>query len=274
MIGRQDRQFPGGCFWELALILNPAGFADIQARDHTVMSESSIMTAIALRQGHMRSIAGTTIFSMDLAVTTKMKVRMNKWTILVLFSTVLPLLADSNSVFEAQFDGIVGDRLDLRFFHDGPYCPDIYSRKAGAERMLTAFSSMSNNVDEAVSMIPSVLTNDVRRNAFLSMAGHSGTNVFFRVWEALLDIAETNAVAASPALIDDFRCAATTPLYEYATFHFDLPVCQVLLARTRDLFSTNDPRHIFLVDVISGEEKRRSTEYYLTSGEGLPWFAQ
>ena len=178
------------------------------------------------------------------------------------------------SRFLRQFDGIVGDRLDLRFFHDGPYCPDIYSRKAGEERMLTAFSSMSNNVDEAVSMIPSVLTNDVRRNAFLSMAGHSGTNVFFRVWEALLDIAETNAVAASPALIDDFRCAATTPLYEYATFHFDLPVCQVLLARTRDLFSTNDPRHLFLVDVISGEEKRRSTEYYLTSGEGLPWFAQ
>lgn len=199
---------------------------------------------------------------------------MNKWTILMLFATVLPLTADSNTAFKVQFDGIIEDRLDVRFFQDGPYCPDIYSRKSGAERMLAAFSSMSNSMDEAVSMIPSVLTNDVRRKAFLSMAGHSGTNVFFRVWAALLDIAETNAVAASPALIDDFRCAATTPLYEYATFHFDLPVCQVLLARTRDLFPTNDPRHLFLVDVISGEEKRRSIEYYLTTGEGLPWFVR
>lgn len=143
-----------------------------------------------------------------------------------------------------------------------------------SEMVRSTISAMSNCVEQAVSMIPEIITNGLHREIFLHMSGYAGTNVFFRIWDELLDISETNSSAFTPAMVDEFRSAATTPLYEYVTFHYDLPVCQTLLSRTRDLFPTNDPRHSFLVDVISGEEKRRSVDYYLDSGEGLPVFAE
>ena len=139
--------------------------------------------------------------------------------------------------------------------------------------MRTAFSSMSNHVDEAVAMLPVVLTNDFQRELFLHMTGHAGTNAFFRVWDGLLGIAETNAVLCPPTLIDNYWSQGTTPLDQYVIFFYDLPVCQSLLMRTRNLLPEGTERRSYLDSVLSGAAATESRAYLIDSGEGLPPFA-
>ncbi len=199
---------------------------------------------------------------------------MKQLTFLFFVAMAISAPAENADGFAAHFNAIVDDRLYIRFFQDGPYCSDIYTRKAGAERMLTAFASMSNNVDEAVSMLPIVLTNDVRRNAFLTMAGHSGTNVFLRVWDGLLDIAETNGVAVSPETVDDYCLGVATPLDCYVVFFHAVPEVHGLLERTRDLFPSNSQKRAWYDRTLSGAVEAEFRDYLIDSGEGLPWFAQ
>lgn len=138
----------------------------------------------------------------------------------------------------------------------------------------SVISSMSNQVDEAVSMIPEVITNGLQRELFFHMAGHAGTNVFLRVWDDLLDIAETNAVAIPPATIDSFCTAGTTPLDCYVVFFHEISEIHLLLERTRDLFPSNSQRRVWYERTLSGAVESEMRTYLIDSGEGLPWFAQ
>ena len=183
-------------------------------------------------------------------------------------------LADGETNFTAHFESVVERRLDVDFFQDGPYFPFVYSGTDDANRMLETIHSMSNHLDEALSMLPIVLTNDVRRNAFLTMAGHAGTNVFLRVWDGLLDIAETNGVAVSPETVDDYCLAATTPLDCYIVFFHAVPEVHGLLERTRDLFPSNSQKRAWYDRTLSGAVEAEFRDYLIDSGEGLPWFAQ
>lgn len=183
-------------------------------------------------------------------------------------------LADGETNFTAHFNSVVERRLDVDFFQDGPYFPFVYSGTDDANRMLETIHSMSNHLDEALTMLPIVLTNDCRRNAFLTMAGHAGTNAFFRVWNELLDIAETNGVTVSPEMVDDYCLAASTPLDCYIVFFHAVPEVHGLLERTRDLFPSNSQRRAWYDRTLSGEVESEIRTYLIDSGEGLPWFAQ
>ena len=199
---------------------------------------------------------------------------MKQLAFLFFVAMTISVSAENNDGIASHFTEIVDDRLDIRFFQDGPYCPDIYARGGDATRMLEAFSSMSNNVEEALSMLPTVLTNDIQRNAFLTMSAHSGTNVFLRVWDKLLDVAETNVVIVPPATVDSFCLAGTTPLDCYVVFFYADPQVHVLLERTRDLFPSNSQKRGWYDRTLSGEVESEMRTYLIDSGEGLPWFAQ
>ena len=203
-------------------------------------------------------------------------------TVIAIFTLILTSVsafADESMVFRPLFMRIATNSAEFGMYENsirewGLENGSWRRNPEQSEMVRSTISAMSNCIEQAVCMIPEVITNGLCREIFLHMSGYAGTNVFFRIWDELLDISETNSSAFTPAMIDDFWSGATTPLYEYVTFHYDLPVCQTLLSRTRDLFPTNDPRHSFLVNVISGEEKRRSIDYYLNSGEELPVFAE
>lgn len=140
--------------------------------------------------------------------------------------------------------------------------------------VFSAISAMSNHVEEAVSMIPDVVTNGTQREIFFHMAGYAGTNAFLRIWDGCLSLCETNPAACPRSVIEGFWNASTTPLEYYAIFFHDLPVCRSLLTRTRDLFPPNVPRHSFFGEVLSGAKKAELGDYLRDSGEGLPWFVQ
>lgn len=140
--------------------------------------------------------------------------------------------------------------------------------------MLAAISAMSNHVEAAVSMIPEVVTNGIQRELFLHMAGYAGTNAFLCIWDGCLNICETNPVSCPPSIIEGFWNAPTTPLEHYSIFYHNLPICQSLLTRTRDLFPTNAPNYSFFGEVLSGAKETELRDYLIGSGEGLPWFAQ
>lgn len=142
------------------------------------------------------------------------------------------------------------------------------------EIVFSVLSDMSNRVDEAVSMISEVVTNGVQKEILLHMAGHAGTNAFLRVWDGLLDIAETNIVAVSPETVDDYCLASTTPLDCYVVFFHDEPSVHTLLERTRDLFPSNSQKRGWYDRALSGEVESEMRTYLIDSGEGLPWFAQ
>ena len=200
--------------------------------------------------------------------------RMKTLPILLLSLLLCLSFADGETNFASRFEVIISRRLDVDFFQDGPYYPFVYSGTDDANYLLETIHSMSNNVEEAVIMLPTVLTNEVQRNAFLTMAGHAGTNVFLRVWDELLDIAETNAVAVPPATIDSFCTAGTTPLDCYVVFFHEIPEIHLLLERTRDLFPSNSQRWVWYDRTQSGAVESEMRTYLIDSGEGLPWFAQ
>lgn len=144
----------------------------------------------------------------------------------------------------------------------------------GTNQVQAAIVSMSNCVEEATAMIPSVLTNDLSREVFLAMAGHAGTNVFLRVWGRLLDVAETNTVAVSPDQVHRFQFGAATPLANFAVFRYNDPAVSSLVTRTQALFPTNSQTRAWYETVLSGAAGDSLREYYSDVGQTLPWFAQ
>lgn len=183
-------------------------------------------------------------------------------------------LSDDTPSFDELFSNVVNRRLDLCFFQDAPYNPSDYQLTTTNAPVWAAISVMSNRVGDAVAHLPSILTNDLQRDAFLLMAGHAGTNAFFQVWNGLLDIAETNNVAVSPETIDSFCLAATTPLDCYVVFFHAEPSVHSLLERTRDLFPTNSEKRTWYDRTLSGAVETELRTYLMDSGTGLPWFAQ
>ena len=185
-------------------------------------------------------------------------------------TTLIPAKAENEAPFRLLFDAVVEERLDLDFFHDCPYAPSLYVRTPANAQMWNAIDSMSNHVGDAVSILPDIVTNDLRRNIFLNMAGHAGTNAFLRVWEGLLDIAETNAITVSPQQIDDFNSAAASPLENFPVFFYDIPTVQSLLTRTRNLFPSQSEEWDWYNKTITGVTKAEFLLYAEESGEGLP----
>ena len=175
--------------------------------------------------------------------------------------------------FGMVFDDIIEHRHDIGFFHDAPYNPTDYSSSNTNTPMWNAISAISNHVDEAIAMVPSFATNALRRDVFLHMAGHAGTNAFLHVWECLIDIAETNSAIVSPEEIDRFRSGVTTPLEGYAVFHYDAPTIRSLLVRTRNLFPTNGVMWMRYEEILSGSAKAETLTYADESGSGLPFGA-
>lgn len=188
---------------------------------------------------------------------------------------VLPLLAqaDEAPTFGVAFGHVLEHRLHVGFFQDAPYDPADYPFSNATAPMWNAIGAMSNHVEEAIAMIPSVVTNDLQRDLFLHMAGHAGTNAFLRVWEGLLDIAETNPIVVLPELVDSFNSGATTPMEGYVVFHYDMPEIQSLLVRTRNLFSTNSAARVRYDETISGATREAALSYAAESGAGLPFGA-
>lgn len=188
--------------------------------------------------------------------------------------TILPFLAQAGgeATFQPLFDSVVENRLYPTILRDAPGDWLFQLDTASTNQMCQALAALSNHVDEAVAMLPTVLTNDVRREVFFKMSGYAGTNVLFQVWNGLLEIAETNAVLCPATYVEWFWDAPTTPLEDYVLFRYDLPISQSLLARTRNLFSSGSDSYRFLNGVLSGDERSRKIEFLTDSGETLPPF--
>ena len=182
--------------------------------------------------------------------------------------------SDMMPVFRPLFDSIISNHREMRLFAGDIHEWGFYDDVVAKGQMQTAFAALSNHVEEAVAMLPTVLTNDLQREVFLHMTGYAGTNAFFQVWDGLLDIAETNAVLCPPILIDDYWGQGTTPLDQYVIFFYELPVCQSLLMRTRNLIPEGTERRSYLDTVLSGAAATESRAYLIDSGEGLPPFLQ
>ena len=179
----------------------------------------------------------------------------------------------AESVFQPQFDSIIENQLYARLLSDGPGDWGFQLDTASTNQMIQALVAMSNHVDEAVAMLPTVLTNDLRREVFFNMAGYAGTNTLFQLWNGLLDIAETNATLCPASNVEWFWAASTTPLEDYVVFNYNISISQSLLTRTRNLFSPASDAYQFLNTVLSGEERERKRAYLIDSGERLPPFA-
>ena len=207
---------------------------------------------------------------LSLPTTTKASFNMKRKLIVLFLATIISSKAEKEAPFRLLFDAVVEERLDLAFFHDCPYAPSLYLRTPANAQMWNAIDSMSNHVDDAVLILPYIVTNDLRRNIFLNMAGHAGTNAFLRVWDGVLDMAETNALAVSPQQIDDFNSAAASPLENYPVFFYDLPMVQSLLTRTRNLFPSQSEEWDWYNKTLTGVTKAEFLIYAEESGEGLP----
>ncbi len=199
---------------------------------------------------------------------------MKRFLLSLLFLPAMFAVADGTPDFSVLFEDVVESRLDVGFFQDAPYNPADYPNTPTNALVRDAITAMSNHVDSAIAMIPSVVTNNLRRNVFLLMAGHAGTNAFLRVWDAILCIAETNSAIVSPNQVNLFSSGATTPLEGYVVFHYDDPSVQALLGRTRNLFPTNTAMRIWYDETISGTTKVESLLYATESGNGLPFGAR
>ena len=200
---------------------------------------------------------------------------MKKTISLLLCLFVFLLKADEPAVFRPMFETFMEHRWYVRAFPDAPFIPEVFSNAVvKIPQIMETIQAMSNHVDEAVAMLPTVLTNDLQREVFFDMAGYAGTNAFFRVWEGLLDIAETNAVICPATLVDTYWDQGTTPLDQYVIFFYNIPISQTLLTRTRNLFPEESDRKTFLNNVISGQEAVESRAYYIDSGLGLPAYLQ
>lgn len=180
----------------------------------------------------------------------------------------------ADSIFQPLFNSVVENRLYSRFLMDGPGNWSFQLDTASTDPVFQTLVAMSNHVDEAVAMLPTVLTNDLRREIFFKMSGYAGTNVLFRVWDGLLDIAETNSTLCSASYVEWFWAAPTTPLEDYVLFRYNLPESQNLLTRTRNLFPTGSESYLFLNGVLSGDERSSKISFLNDSGEALPPFAQ
>ena len=192
--------------------------------------------------------------------------------VIAILATITTSIAQND--FPAAFGHLVENRENLWLFTDVLQERGFTWRNLQEDAVQAAFSSMSNHVDEAVAMLPVVLTNDFQRELFLHMPGHAGTNALLRIWDSLLNISETNSVLCPPVLVDSFWCQRTTPLDQYVIFFYDLPVCQSLLIRTRNLLPEGTERRSYLDSVLSGAAATESRAYFIDSGEGLPPFLQ
>ena len=193
---------------------------------------------------------------------------------LLLCLFVFLLKADEPSDFRPMFETFMEHRWYVRAFPDAPFIPQVFSNAVvRIPQVMETIQAMSNHVDEAVAMLPTVLTNDLQREVFFNMAGYAGTNTLFQVWNGLLDIAETNATLCPASNVEWFWTASTTPLEDYVVFKYDMAISQTLLTRTRNLFSPESNAYQFLNTVLSGEERERKSAYLIDSGEGLPPFA-
>ena len=181
--------------------------------------------------------------------------------------------AQTNS-FHTAFDVILSYEDAFRLDPDAIAEWGLDSGTIATNQMQAAIASMSNCVEEATAMIPSVLTNDVSREVFLAMAGHAGTNVFLRVWERLLDVAETNSAAVSPDQVHRFQFGAATPLANFAVFRYSDPGISSLVARTQALFPTNSQTRTWYGTVLSGVAGDSLRAYFTEVGQPLPWYAQ
>ena len=144
-----------------------------------------------------------------------------------------------------------------------PYGDMDYIREWGFSRRIyaavpftNAVAAVSNHWQEAMADWDYFATNAEQRLLFRNIVGFSGTNAFFGVWDALMDI-HTNAPAKCPlAYIDDFSVPPATPLEEYVFLNYSLPAVSNRLARFRAFYpSTDQEMQEYFDEIMSGFRK-------------------
>ena len=93
------------------------------------------------------------------------------------------------------------------------------------------------------------------------LAGFAGTNAWMGIWNALLDIHETDTNRCPIGFISAIHSPPGSPLEHFAHKHYTLPSISNLLLRTQALYPTNNLEETEYFRSIFNEEYKQELEF-------------